>query len=59
MVDEQVIFLALARRQSDLGQGIHHEEHALWWIISEMKIVSFQSAASILTGCVLQKNLHT
>ena len=63
IVDEPVIFQTSedfrARKQSVLGKGMQHEEIALWWILGEMNIVSFQSSASILTGSVLQKIFRT
>ena len=34
-----------ARKQSVLGKGMQHEEIALWWILGEMNIVSFQLSA--------------
>jgi hypothetical protein len=49
IVDEPVIFQTLedsrARRQSVVGKGVQHEEIALWWILGEINIVSFQSSA--------------
>ena len=47
IVDEPVIFQTSddlkARRQSVVGKGVQHEEVALWWILGENNIVSFQS----------------